>query len=85
MGHKKNDIGTVIAQVGGLRIRQKQIFGMVTIEGSRAKVRQLQGTNIGIFAGKKMIENGFKNKETAMARAAEIDAQMVAGTFVKSK
>ncbi len=83
MGLGKNDIGKVIAQVGGLRIRQKLVFGYVTAVGSKEKIRKCQSTTIGIFAGKKMIETGFKNKEAAILRAKEIETQMVAGTFSK--
>jgi len=66
MGIKKNDLGKVIGQVGGFRIRQIASVGRV---GNKTVTKS---TQIGIFAGKSKVEFGFKTKESAIDRAKEI-------------
>jgi hypothetical protein len=70
MATKRADVGKVIGQVGGFRIRQKQNLGRVGKEVTKS-------TSIGIFTGKKMVETGFKTKESALIRAQEIQSQIV--------
>jgi hypothetical protein len=65
---KRNDIGRVIGQVGGFRIRQKSNM----TPGANVKVRKVVSTEIGIFKGKKMVESGFKSKAEAMERAKSL-------------
>jgi hypothetical protein len=36
-----------------------------------------KATTIGIYTGKKMVETGFKTKESAIVRAKEIQSQIV--------
>jgi hypothetical protein len=64
-------MGKVIGQIGGLRVRQTETTGQV---GNKTVTKS---TTIGIYSGKKMIETGFKNKESAIARAKEIQAKLV--------
>jgi hypothetical protein len=71
MATKRADVGKVIGQVGGFRIRQKQNLGRV---GGKEVTKS---TSIGIFTGKKMVETGFKTKESALIRAQEIQSQIV--------
>ena len=67
MGVRKgNDLGKVIGQVWGFRIRQIAKVGRV---GNKM---QTTATQIGIFSGKSQIEIGFKTKESALIRAKEI-------------
>ncbi len=70
MANVKNS-GKVIGQVGGYRIRQTVKVGRV---GSKV---QTTGTTIGIYTGKNMIESGFKNKESAILRATQLQSQIV--------
>ncbi len=70
MGSVKNT-GKVIGQVGGFRIRQTDKTGRV------AGKTKTTGTVIGIYTGKNVIETGFKNKESAIVRAKEIQSQIV--------
>lgn len=71
MATKRADVGKVIGQVGGFRIRQTEKTGRV---GGKT---QVTGTVIGIYTGKNMLESGFKNKESAIVRAKEIQSQIV--------
>ena len=71
MGTKRSNAGKVISQIGGLRVRQTETVGQV---GNKTVTKS---TTIGIYTGKKMIETGFKNKESAIARAKEIQAKLV--------
>ena len=65
---KGKNIGNVIGQVGGFRIRQK---ANVTA-GANVKVRKVVSTEIGIYKGKKVVETGFKNKAEAIERAKSL-------------
>ena len=71
MATKRVNVGKVVGQVGGLRVRQTETVGRV---GNKMATKS---TTIGIYTGKKMIETGFKNKESAIARAIEIQAKLV--------
>ncbi len=62
----KKNLGKVIGQVQGLRIRQMDKTS--TVKGKVAT----SSTQIGIFKGKTMVESGFSNKETAINRAKEM-------------
>jgi hypothetical protein len=64
-------MGKVIGQIGGLRVRQVETTGQV---GNKTVTKS---TTISIYSGKKMIETGFKNKESAITRAKEIQAKLV--------
>lgn len=64
-------MGKVISQIGGLRVRQVETTGQVNNK------TVTKSTTIGIYSGKKMIETGFKNKESAILRAKEIQAKLV--------
>ena len=64
MATKRVNVGKVIGQVGGLRVRQTETVGLV---GNKTVTKS---TTIGIYTGKKMIETGFKNKESAIALGA---------------
>ena len=64
-------MGKVIGQIGGLRVRQVETTGQVNNK------TVTKSTTIGIYSGKKMIETGFKNKESAIIRAKEIQSQIV--------
>jgi hypothetical protein len=64
-------MGKVIGQIGGLRVRQVETTGQVNNK------TVTKSTTIGIYSGKKMIETGFKNKESAILRAKEIQAKLV--------
>ena len=64
-------MGKVIGQIGGLRVRQVETTGQV---GNKTVTKS---TTIGIYSGKKMIETGFKNKESAIIRAKEIQSNLV--------
>jgi hypothetical protein len=70
MAVKKN-LGKVIGQVGGMRIRQ--IDQTATVKGKLVT----KGTEIGIFQGKNKVESGFKTKEVAMVRASQLVSQIV--------
>jgi hypothetical protein len=70
MAIKKN-VGKVIGQVQGLKIRQTN--QTATVKGKTTT----KSTQIGIFQGKNMIETGFKNREIALTRAKEIKSQIV--------
>jgi hypothetical protein len=70
MAVKKN-IGKVIGQVEGMKIRQ--IDKTATVKGKTLT----QSTQIGIFQGKNVVETGFKNRESAIARAKEIKSQLI--------
>jgi hypothetical protein len=70
MAVKKN-VGKVIGQVQGLRVRQ--IDQTSTVKGKIFT----KSTQIGIFNGKKQIESGFKTKESALLRAKEMVSQIV--------
>ena len=65
---KSKNIGSVIGQVGGYRIRQKSNL----TSGANVKVRQVVSTEIGIFKGKTMVETGFKSKAEAIERAKNL-------------
>lgn len=73
MGVKRTDLGKVIGQVGGFRVRQKQTLGQV----GKTDKRQTLSTEINIFTGKTKVEGGFKNKEVAIARAKELQLKKV--------
>lgn len=62
---KRENKTKVIGQVKGLRVVQTPTFH--TERGEKTK--KIISTKIGIFAGKKEIESGFRNKESAMGRA----------------
>jgi hypothetical protein len=66
MATKRVNVGKVIGQVGGLRVRQTESVGKV---GNKMATKS---TSIGIYTGKKMVETGFKTKESAIIRAKEI-------------
>jgi len=70
MANVKNS-GKVIGQVGGYRIRQTPKIGRV---GTKT---QTTGTTIGIYTGKNIVESGFKNKESAILRARQLQSQIV--------
>lgn len=70
MAIKKN-VGKVIGQVEGLKIRQTNKTS--TVKGKTVT----KSTEIGIFRGKNLVESGFKNKEVAISRAKEIKSQIV--------
>jgi len=65
MATKKN-VGKVIGQVDGFKIRQ--IEKTANVKGRLVT----KSTQIGIFRGKTPVETGFKNKESAILRAKEI-------------
>ena len=65
MAVKKN-LGKVIGQVNGFRIRQSN---QTTVNRGKEVTKS---TQIGLYAGKKLVQSGFKNLETAMATAKEI-------------
>jgi len=71
MATKRVNVGKVIGQVGGLRVRQTETTGKV---GNKMATK---ATTIGIYTGKKMVETGFKSKESAIVRAKEIQSQIV--------
>ena len=66
MATKRVNVGKVIGQVGGFRVRQTESVGKV---GNKMATKS---TSIGIYTGKKMVESGFKTKESAIIRAKEI-------------
>lgn len=68
MATKQKNLGKVVGQVMGLRVRQTP--GTKTRSGS-------QPGKIAIFAGKNQIEGPFKTKELAMVRAMEIQSQKI--------
>lgn len=70
MAIKKN-VGKVIGQVQGFKIRQTN--QTATVKGKTST----KSTQIGIFQGKTMLETGFKNREVALIRANEIKFQIV--------
>ena len=64
MAVKKRNLGKVIASVNGLTIRQVPEFG------GRGQERKVVGQTINITKGKnKVVETGFRNRETAVSRA----------------
>lgn len=69
MALKKN-VGKVIGQVQGFKIRQTN--QTATVKGKTST----KSTQIGIFQGKTMLETGFKNREVALIRANEIKTQI---------
>ena len=71
MATKRVNVGKVIGQVGGLRVRQTESLGKV---GNKMATKS---TTIGIYTGKKMVETGFKTKESAIVRAKEIQSQII--------
>lgn len=73
MATKRVNVGKVIGQVGGLRVRQKESLGKVGLGNKMAT----KSTTIGIYTGKKMVETGFKTKESAIVRAKEIQSQII--------
>jgi hypothetical protein len=70
MGAKRN-VGKVIGQVEGLKIRQTNKTS--TVKGKTVT----KSTEIGIFQGKNVVETGFKNRELAILRAREIKSKIV--------
>lgn len=64
MATKKKNLGKVIANVQGMKVRQIQEFT------GRENDRKVSSTTISIFRGKNMVESGFKNKQEAMNRAS---------------
>lgn len=70
MGAKRN-VGKVIGQVEGLKIRQ--INKTATVKGKNVT----KSTEISIFQGKNVVETGFKNRELALLRAKEIKSKIV--------
>jgi hypothetical protein len=70
MAVKKN-VGKVIGQVEGLKIRQMD--KTASVKGKSVT----KSTEIGIFRGKNMVETGFKNREVAILRAKEMKSQIV--------
>ena len=62
MANKKNNRGTHICKVGFYNINQK----MSEVKGKSS------GPGFGIYRGKKLVENGFKNIETVTERAKEL-------------
>ena len=71
MATKRVNVGKVVGQVGGLRVRQTETVGRV---GNKMATKS---TSIGIYTGKKMVETGFKTKELAIVRAKEIQSQII--------
>jgi hypothetical protein len=71
MATKRVNLGKVVGQVGGLRVRQTETVGRV---GNKMATKS---TTIGIFSGKNVVESGFKTKESAIVRAKEIQSQIV--------
>jgi len=71
MATKRVNVGKVVGQVGGLRVRQTETIGRV---GNKMATKS---TSIGIYTGKKMVETGFKTKESAIVRAKEIQSQII--------
>jgi len=65
MAVKKN-LGKVIGQVNGFRIRQTN---QTTVNRGKEVTKS---TQIGLWAGKKLVESGFKNLNSAVTRAIEI-------------
>ena len=66
MATKKINLGKVIANVQGMKVRQIQEFT------GREGERKVSGTTIGIYRGKNMVETGFKNKQSAVERATSM-------------
>ena len=66
-----DEVHYTINKVGGLRVRQTESVGKV---GNKMATK---ATTIGIYTGKKMVESGFKTKESAIVRAKEIQSQIV--------
>ena len=71
MATKRVNVGKVVGQVGGFRVRQTETIGRV---GNKMSTKS---TSIGIYTGKKMVETGFKTKESAIVRAKEIQSQII--------
>lgn len=57
---KKTPLGKVVGNVNGYNIRQKYEMG------GRGNESKVVGSTIGVYRGKKLVETGFKNKETAL-------------------
>jgi hypothetical protein len=72
MGRIVHERGKCIAQVGHLKIFQKNKTEVKEVNG--IKKESTIGTVISIYNGKKMVtgETGFKNKAAAIARANEL-------------
>jgi len=66
MATKRQNLGKVIGQVGGFRVRQTQTVGRV------GKAVQTKSTQIGIYSGKNLIESGFKTRESALQRCKDL-------------
>ena len=66
MATKKNNLGKVIADVQGMKVRQIQEFS------GKEGQRKVSNTTIGIYRGKNMVETGFKNKQSAVDRATSL-------------
>lgn len=62
----KKNLGKVVGQVAGLRVRQ--LDKQSTVKGKLVTT----GTQIGIFKGKVMVESGFKNVDLAISRASQL-------------
>jgi hypothetical protein len=67
----KKTAGKVIGQVQGLKIRQTN--QTATLKGKTVT----KSTQIGIFRGKTQLESGFKNRESAILRAGELNSKIV--------
>jgi len=67
----KKTTGKVIGQVQGLKIRQTN--QTTTVKGKNVT----KSTLIGIFRGKNQLESGFKNRESAIIRATELNSKIV--------
>lgn len=67
----KKTTGKVIGQVQGLKI--KQTNQTTTVKGKNVT----KSTLIGIFRGKNQLESGFKNRESAIIRATELNSKIV--------
>lgn len=61
MAVKKRNFGKVLKNVLGYDIRSVEKY-----EGAGTK-RRVSGSSLGVFAGKRMIKDGFKNKEEAIS------------------
>jgi len=72
MGKIEQPRGKCIADVGHLRIYQKNKQELKDVDGKK-KLRTI-GTEISIYHGKQMVtgETGFKNKAKAKERAIEL-------------
>ena len=66
MATSQKNLGKVVGQVQGYRIRQ--ISKQSQVKGKTVTTAQ----QIGIFKGKTMVESGFKTKESAITRAKQM-------------